>query len=88
MPCWDPQVHKLAYQVLEVSTTNFKIDPVIVIQLVHDDQFGSNSNENHHAHTANFSNLIDIIRIDRANGMSKNDIKLKLFPLSLCDKVG
>ena len=65
-----------------IQANNFEIKPAF-LQLVQQDQFGGGPLDDPNLHISNFLQLCDTIK---ANGVSEDAIRLRLFPFSLRDK--
>ncbi|KAG8634890.1 hypothetical protein MANES_17G100851v8 [Manihot esculenta] len=64
----------------KVDTSNFELKPSLV-QMVQQSQFSGQTIEN--PHLSNFMEISDMIKL---HGVSKDAIRLRLFPFSLRDR--
>src|SRR5262249_22195866 len=68
---------------LTVAVNNFEIKPMISQMIQNTVQFGGLPNEDPNAHIASFLEICDTFK---ANGVSNDTIRLRLFPFSLRDR--
>ena len=66
----------------QIAEGDFEIKPSTVSMVQHN-TFHGRMGENPYSHLANFDNVCETFRIARAN---EDQIKLRLFPFSLCDE--
>ena len=80
IPTVDGVASSIVWQTIQAN--NFELKPAL-IQMVQVNQFGRVALEDRHNHLMNFLQICSIIK---SNGVSKDAIRLLLFPFSLRDK--
>ena len=66
-----------------IGANNFELKPSLIQMIQNNAQFYGLSNEDPNSHISNFLEICETIKI---NGVSKDAIRLRLFPFSLKDK--
>ena len=78
-----PTVVQLAIRRPPIKANNFELKGV-TLQMLHNIQFHGLPSENPNAHLTSFIEVCDTVKY---NGVTKEALKLCLFPLSLSDRV-